>query len=96
MLNILLPGPIVKSRRDVRVFCKVVLTARIQSDLVALRSGVRVLKSSPHSPGIPDLGSTLVHPCPNSRYRRGESYAVSANPILGGLHHEYSLAPACT
>jgi hypothetical protein len=26
---------------------------------------------------------------------RGESYAVRANPILGGLHHEYFLAPAC-
>ena len=54
----------------------------------------------PHTalgPDIPDPpGSTFVHPCPNSRYRRGESYAVRANPILGGLHHEYSLAPACT
>src|SRR5450755_2126132 len=43
-------------------------------------------------PGIPHpTVSTLVHPRPNSRYRRGESYAVRANPILGGLHHEYSL-----
>jgi len=31
---------------------------------------------------------------PNSRHRRGESYAVHAKPILGGLHHEYILAPA--
>jgi hypothetical protein len=32
----------------------------------------------------------------NSRHRRGESYAVRVNPILGGLHHEYFLAPAYT
>jgi len=28
-----------------------------------------------------------------SRFRREESYAVRARPILGGLHHEYSIAP---
>lgn len=28
-----------------------------------------------------------------ARHRRGESYAVRANSILGGLHHEYFLAP---
>ena len=28
-------------------------------------------------------------------HRRGESYAVRAKPVLGGLHHEYSLAAAC-
>ena len=43
-------------------------------------------------------------PDPLRRYRpsefrldappRGESYAVHANPIRGGLHHEYFLAPA--
>src|SRR5450631_48295 len=48
-------------------------------------------------PGVPDPPvGTLVHPVPNSHYRRGESYAVRAKPILGGLHHEYSLALACT
>jgi transposase InsO family protein len=48
-------------------------------------------------PGVPDPPLTnLGHPHPNSRHRRGESYAVRANPILGGLHHEYVLAPACT
>jgi putative transposase len=29
----------------------------------------------------------------HSRYRCEESYAVHAKPIVGGLHHEYSLAP---
>ena len=48
-------------------------------------------------PGVPDPPvSTLVLPVPNSRHRRGESYAVRTKPILGGLHHEYSLALACT
>jgi len=47
-------------------------------------------------PGIPHPPvSTRVHPRPNSRYRREESYAVRGNPILGGLHHEYSLVAAC-
>ncbi|HKM55939.1 MAG TPA: integrase core domain-containing protein [Isosphaeraceae bacterium] len=48
-------------------------------------------------PGVPDPPvGTLVLPVPNSRHRRGESYAVRAKPILGGLHHEYSLAMAYT
>jgi len=48
-------------------------------------------------PGVPDPPvGTLVHPVPNSHYRPGESYAVRAKPILGGLHHEYSLALART
>jgi putative transposase len=48
-------------------------------------------------PGILDPPLTPVeHPHPKSRHRRGESYAVHANPILGGLHHEYCLAPAGT
>jgi len=56
-------------------------------------------RARPHmalGPGVPDppVGA-LVHPVSNSRYRRGESYAVRAIPILGGLHHEYFLAPTC-
>jgi putative transposase len=31
---------------------------------------------------------------PTSRHRHGESYVVRADPILGGLHHEYALATA--
>ena len=47
-------------------------------------------------PGVPDPPvSTIVLPSPPSRHRRGESYAVRAKPVLGGLHHEYSLAAAC-
>jgi putative transposase len=45
-------------------------------------------------PGIPDPPLALAHPHPKSRHRRGESYGVHANPILGGHHHEYFLAPA--
>jgi transposase InsO family protein len=67
----------------------------------------RILKSwithyntgRPHmalGPGVPDPPlANIDHPYPNSRHRRGESYAVRANPILGGLHHEYHLAPVC-
>jgi putative transposase len=48
-------------------------------------------------PGVPDPPPTLFdHPHSDSRHRRGESYSVRASSILGGLHHEYFLAPACT
>jgi putative transposase len=47
-------------------------------------------------PGVPDPpATTMVLPEPSSRHRRGESYAVRATSVLGGLHHEYSAAPAC-
>ncbi len=46
-------------------------------------------------PGVPDPPpTTLARLRPLSRHQRGESYAVGALPILGGLHHEYYLAPA--
>ena len=46
-------------------------------------------------PGVPDPPpAALARLPPLSRHRRGESYAVGARPILGGLHHEYYLAPA--
>ncbi|MGO9264039.1 MAG: integrase core domain-containing protein [Candidatus Binataceae bacterium] len=64
-----------------------------------LKSWVRHYNTGrPHmalGPSVPDPPLTaLDHPHPNSRHRRGESYAVLANPILGGLHHEYFLEPA--
>jgi putative transposase len=43
----------------------------------------------PHSPAM-----TKVFQESSSRHRRGELYAVRAASVLGGLHHEYSLAPA--
>jgi hypothetical protein len=46
-------------------------------------------------PGIPNsLAIAGVCPQPSSRHRRGESYAVCSESILGGLHHEYSLMAA--
>jgi putative transposase len=46
-------------------------------------------------PGVPDPPDiTKAIPEPSSRYRRGDSYAVRAAAVLGGLHHEYSLAAA--
>jgi len=65
----------------------------------------RILKSwirdynggRPHmslGPGIPDSPHITKAPAQSSRHRRGESYAVRAASILGGLHHEYSLTPA--
>ncbi len=48
-------------------------------------------------PSVPDpLLADFDRPHPNSRHRRAESYAVRGSPILGGLHHAYFLAPACT
>ena len=47
-------------------------------------------------PGVPGPPPALRdHQKSNSRHRREESYAVHAKSILAGLHHEYSLAPAC-
>jgi putative transposase len=45
-------------------------------------------------PGVPNPPLTNVdHPPAKSRHRRGETFVVHANAILGGLHHEYVLAP---
>ena len=47
-------------------------------------------------PGVPDPPAACRdYRRASSRHRHGESYAVRANPILGGLHHEYSLVPSC-
>ena len=53
-------------------------------------------RGRPHmslGPGIPDPPA-ITFPKSPSRHRRGESYSVLANPILGGLHHEYCLVAA--
>ena len=75
-------------------------------DASIARLGVRVLKlwTSHYNTGRPHmaLGSGVPDPPPayldrtqsGSRHRRGESYGVRADPIVGGLHHEYSPAPA--
>jgi putative transposase len=57
-----------------------------------LRSWVKHYnRGRPHmglGPGIPDAPLTLIAKS-TSRHRRGHSYVVRANPILGGLHHEH-------
>ncbi len=48
-------------------------------------------RGRPHmslGPGIPDPPAITL-PKSASRHRRCEGYSVRANPILGGLHHEY-------
>jgi putative transposase len=66
----------------------------------------RILKSwirhynhgRPHmalGPGVPDPPPIVTSPSfLKSRHRSGDFGAVRSTPILGGLHHEYSLAPA--
>ena len=64
------------------------------------RLGIRVLKSPPRCPMANAICERVI-----GSIRREcldwliplseESYAVHANPILGGLHHEYFLAHAC-
>jgi transposase InsO family protein len=55
-------------------------------------------RSRPHmalGPGVPDPPSkSAVFRSQQSRYRVREGLVVLAKSVLGGLHHEYSLAPA--
>jgi hypothetical protein len=45
-------------------------------------------------PGVPDPPPACRnYRHPNSRHRRAETYAVRAESILSGLHHEYFLEP---
>ena len=45
-------------------------------------------------PGIPDPPQSLERPLPKLRHRLGDLGSIHSTAILGGLHHEYSLAPA--
>jgi putative transposase len=54
-------------------------------------------RGRPHSalgPGVPDPPANLSAPLPTSRHRLDDFSSVHAKAILGGLHHEYSLARA--
>jgi putative transposase len=45
-------------------------------------------------PGVPDPLQNMVLPLPKSRHRLDDFGSICAKSILGGLHHEYSLARA--
>jgi hypothetical protein len=52
-------------------------------------------RGRPHSdlgPGVPDPPANLSVPFSKSPHRLDDFHAVHAKAILGGLHHEYSLA----
>jgi transposase InsO family protein len=55
-------------------------------------------RGRPHmalGPGVPDPPSAVAQPATQlPRHRIGECLVVRARPLLGGLHREYSLAPA--
>ena len=55
-------------------------------------------RGRPHSslgPGVPDPPATLATVRKlESRHRLGEAVVVLAKSVLGGLHHEYSMAPS--
>ena len=56
----------------------------------------RYNRGRPHmalGPAIPDPPLAAI-PRSASRHRYAESYAVKAEPILGGPHHEYRLVAA--
>jgi putative transposase len=54
-------------------------------------------RGRPHTalgPGVPDPPASLAVPLSSSRHRLKDFRSVHAKAILGGLHHEYSLARA--
>ena len=78
-------------------------TARPDSPTTGFREGQRLVvdlynRSRPHmalGPGVPDPPpKTAVFPAPQSRHRIADGFVMLAKSMLGGLHHEYSLAPA--
>jgi len=61
-----------------------------------IRPGVRRPRMA-LGPGAPDLPEGIVSPAnERSRHYLRERALVSARSVLGGLHDEYSLAPALT
>jgi putative transposase len=65
----------------------------------------RVLKSwiahynrgRPHmalGPGVPDPPACVFRAMPKSRHSLDDFASVRGKAVLGGLHHEYSIAPA--
>ena len=61
--------------------------------IVELYNGAR-----PHmalGPGVPDPpAGAVLRTNEKSQHLLGAQAVVCARPVLGGLHHEYSLAPA--
>ena len=45
-------------------------------------------------PGVPDPPERIPAPLQNNRHSTGDTLKVIARSVLGGLHHEYSLAPS--
>jgi putative transposase len=68
------------------------LRSSLKSWIVHYNAGRPHMSLGPCVPDSPAITKTQLEP--SSRHRRGESYAVRAASILGGLHHEYSLVPA--
>ena len=69
-----------------------------QLDGSVTHMGLRVLKTPPRSPkaigpGIPDPPAQLPVKPHRHRHRIPNHCKVVAHPVLGGLHHEYSLIP---
>jgi hypothetical protein len=45
-------------------------------------------------PGVPDPPAIVSRSMPRSRHILADFESVRSKAVLGGLHHEYSLAPA--
>ena len=61
--------------------------------LVLSDFGMHYNRGRPHSalgPGIPDPTHSIV-PASGHRHRLPEGYRIRSKPVVGGLHHEYSL-----